>query len=306
MKTRKTTKKHSGILMCILSLLISYSALKAQVTANFSYTVGANGSVSFLSTSTNLPAKYRCKWNFGDGNSNYTYHYNNFNQFTLNTYTNPGVYFPLLRITDSTGAVLLDSVRKTITILSPTCNPLVSFTKQKDPAQPLNWFITPSYPLNITGATWSWGDGNTSYGLYPNHTYSSAGVHTICVTIFVSCGVNTTSYCDTSIASSIAIINSVVNTGIRDNRTFNSANFKLYPNPADENIYLSSNSKTDLTTEITLFNSLGEVAFETEQNLKINETEAKLNISTLPNGIYYIRINTLESGSQTLKFIKAK
>jgi|GEM_PF-1259861 len=53
---------------------------------------------------------------------------------------------------------------------------------------PHTWDAYPSYSSYVTSARWYWGDGTSTTGLYPSHTYSVAGRYNICVAAYSSCG----------------------------------------------------------------------------------------------------------------------
>jgi hypothetical protein len=74
---------------------------------------------------------------------------------------------------------------------------------------------------------------------------------------------------------------------------FSKIDFKIYPNPASE--YLNIKTQTG-DYNFNIYNSLG-------QRMNVTSIENKIYISSLSNGIYFIKIET-ETGSATKKFIK--
>jgi hypothetical protein len=71
--------------------------------------------------------------------------------------------------------------------------------------------------------------------------------------------------------------------------------FKIYPNPGSNNIFLEF--ATDENKTIQIFNTLGSIVKETDIY-----HSTQIDISQLPNGVYYIRNST--SPAQIVKFLK--
>jgi len=126
--------------------------------------------VQFTDTSTGSPTSWA--WTFGDGGTSSE-------QNPQHTYTTPGLYTVTLNATNEYGS---DYELKTdyITVYGP---------------------VTAQFTANITGGTapvavqftdlstggptsWSWtfGDGGTSTAQNPQHTYTTAGTHTVTLT----------------------------------------------------------------------------------------------------------------------------
>ncbi len=83
----------------------------------------------------------------------------------------------------------------TVTI---TPGPHAQFSLVQDPSAPHTWAAvdqsTGSSPLSYV---WAWGDGFSSTGATPAHTYDSAGYYTICVSVTDSTGCSD-AYCDSN------------------------------------------------------------------------------------------------------------
>lgn len=74
--------------------------------------------------------------------------------------------------------------------------------------------------------------------------------------------------------------------------------FFVYPNPASEEIIISTSHYGEMAVEI--FNYAGTLVYTSY----INGENAKINISTLPAGVYYIVINNDSIGRQTKTVVK--
>lgn len=83
-----------------------------------------------------------------------------------------------------------------------------------------------------------------------------------------------------------------INTFASDNKTLQS-----FPNPANENLTIKFSNDQHQKVEIQLYNSIGAFIKKIEVT-----TPEKINISELPPGLYFIRIN--DNINETIKFIK--
>ncbi|MFT5168943.1 MAG: PKD repeat protein [Saprospiraceae bacterium] len=158
-------------------LSASYQLLTPTVvvpTANFSYTNQGGGTIDFTDQSSNIPTSWL--WDFGDGNTSTQ-------QNPQHTYAAPGTYTVCLTVTNSAGS---DVVCQNVDIsFAPVAafmatdqgGGLVDFTDQSTNS-PTSWL-------------WDFGDGNTSTQQNPQHTYSSPGTYTVCLTVTNSSGSNT-------------------------------------------------------------------------------------------------------------------
>lgn len=263
--------------------------------ANFTHHQGPNGSVSFNSTSTGTAAGTTYVWNFGSGLASST------NPSPNYTYTSNGLKWPCLTITNTiTGcnSTFCDSVN--INSIGAACNPTVLFNLSKDSTQLLTWNAYPSYPLTTTGATWNWGDGSSSTGLFPSHTYSAAGTYSICLTVSVSCSTVTAQYCyvsnifrSTQDMSMVTVnVKQKGATGLVDQAS--TSTLKVFPNPSNGLFTFEISGGVTNLANITITNMLGEKVYASSSNL--NETKT-LDLTGLPAGYYVLNLNT---GEQTI------
>ncbi|RQO35573.1 hypothetical protein DBR39_17935 [Chryseobacterium sp. KBW03] len=102
-------------------------------------------------------------------------------------------------------------------------------------------------------------------------------------------------------SSSSWVGNSVINTGITCTTYLNvssveKTNFKFFPNPATNKLFLTSQQPI---LNVEVINFLGQTVI----TQKINSVEAEINLSSLTPASYWIRIKT-EEGLETIKIIK--
>ena len=261
--------------------------------ASFTKLKGPNGLVSFTSTSTGTPPSVSYFWQFGSG-----YPTTN-GQTTSFTYTTNGVKWICLTVynfTTNCSDTYCDSVYITNASATNPCSPTVMFTMYKDSIVPLTWNAVANYPGNVTGATWNWGDGSSSTGLYPSHTYSAAGSYSICVTASVSCGTITAQYCYVASVFKGSQQNSFIQvnvkqgkpTGITEQQT-SDLPFTLFPNPGSGIISFQSHNSDIVIKGIDVINVLGEKMFHKEV---LDAETDRMDLSAFPDGHYLVLITT--------------
>lgn len=178
--------------------------------------------------------------------------------------------------------------------IASSCTASVNFTLAPD-ATPHTWDAYPIYSSNITNATWYWGDGTDTIGLYPSHTYSVAGLYNICVVAIDVNSCNAT-YCqndsvyrlsNNSVYSTMIHIN-VKNTeaGIEQYHTSN--NMRVYPNPSTGSFQVIYSGNID---ELKISDMLGQTVYET----KLNTVNTTLQLKDA--GVYFV---TITVGTETI------
>lgn len=126
---------------------------------------------------------------------------------------------------------------------------------------------------NATTYSWDFGDSQTSSDVNPTHTYTATGSYTVKVTVSssdASCGTAQTTY-SLTVQDGGTGVNTV---------TPNTVNLKVYPNPAKDQLQIES---TEIIKSIELITTMG-IAIQ----LPLSNT---INISHLPSGMYYLRVN---------------
>ena len=78
------------------------------------------------------------------------------------------------------------------------------------------------------------------------------------------------------------------------------SNIRLYPNPANEFVFVNISEGQDLPDFICFYNTLGQQLSQVKVS---SSNDLTINIATLSKGIYFLKINK-DTASKTLQFIK--
>jgi PKD repeat protein len=175
-----------GMILCLLLFLagpVSADKPVASFITN-STSGGTPFSVQFMDSSLNSPTGWT--WLFGDGGTAYV-------QNPVHTYTTSGSYTITLIAKNAAGS---DTLTKTgyITALKQAAVPEVSFaTNVTGGTAPLSIQFIDTSTNAPTSWVWSFGDGSTTTGPDPVHTYTTDGTYTVTLTATNSAGSNTIS-----------------------------------------------------------------------------------------------------------------
>lgn len=274
--------------------------------ASFTYTLLAGGQVDFTNTSSTTVPFAIYNWTFGDGNSS------NLNN-PSNTYTYNGGYNVTLTIQDTLGNNVC-SINQVVNINSASgggCNDSAYFYMIPDSNAMGVWYAylttaNGNYPNN---AIWNWGDGTSSVGLYPSHTYTAAGWYTICVEAFFACG-DSSYFCqyDSLYRSANSMIDvHVVNpssVGIK-NVSKSLAGVKLYPNPFGDNLTLELNSANSTSFTYTMMDVYGKQILNEKVSASVGENKIQINTGSISNGVYFVTVvDNQTKKAQTIKVVK--
>jgi PKD repeat protein len=292
--------------------VVTVSVTPCSISAGFTYTTGAAGAVTFSSTNTFTTFGADYYWDFGDGNTAWG---TNLQQVS-HTYSVNNIYNVNLFVSDTVMYTCWDTLTQPVAITNTACVANASFTLAKSSFTTTNlWYAYPSYPGNITAASWSWGDGNTSTGLWPSHTYASTGWYTICLSVTVSCGSSTTTCVFSNIykmsaeaaTAGMATINVMGGpTGI-DQAVQENSSINLYPNPSNGifSLEMGNINETGGTTLISIYNVLGESVYQTEVQNTSNTLSKDIQLENISEGTYFLKAVT-KNRSYTAKIIITK
>lgn len=284
------------IVTCTNSGLVDTSSIVcvtpvAATACNASFTYNYNallGNVAFTAATAGNASSAVYSWYNGTtlmGNgANYT------------TAMSPGTYNICLFVTNS-ATNCIDSICQTVTIANPNnCN--ASFFIYPDTLGAPHTYIGVNNSSNGASAyTWSWGDGTSSTGQYPSHTYANAGNYTICLTVGTP---GTTCYDTMCMNATINKTATMYSVTFANPTSVNSVSKELatiYPNPAKDNFTIKGLATAKYQVEIMNLN--GSVL----KSVSANGNQA-INISGLANNIYILKITNQDGTTQFAKLIK--
>lgn len=165
---------------------------------------------------------------------------------------------------------------------------------------------TASNPLNYI---WDWGDGTTSTGPYPMHTYSDTGIYYVCLTVNDPVSGCVDTYCDSLgfDADGNLIYKSTTFTGftvmVIDPATIGTEELNLevtveaYPNPSNGEISIMSEQSRII--DVSIFDLSGRMI---QVIHPVNNQDDKVELNITEQGMYILRINT-ESGTLTKRIL---
>jgi PKD repeat protein len=139
---------------------------------NANQALGFNGSASSAPSGKSITSY---AWLFGDGGSGT-------GPSPTHIYTVAGNYTATLTVTDSSGATGSSNVAVQI-ITAPVSRPGGPYTGKVGTPVSFNGSASTVPPGQLPGFTWNFGDGATASGPTPTHTYGSACVCTVSLTV---------------------------------------------------------------------------------------------------------------------------
>jgi uncharacterized delta-60 repeat protein len=244
-----------------VSVTVTNNGSSAIASGAVTVTLAVTGANSGSFNATNSPA-------IGSG-SNTTLSFNAVNLSNIGT----NLFSATLTFTgDGNASNNTQSARDT----SFPARPTVSFTST-------NTGKTYNFTSSVTAKSpfvyvWDFGDGSATSGLpNPSHTYASSNTYTVRLTVVDACGQD-------SAKQVITIL------GVKD--PVKTYAFTVYPNPANNEIRVKSSINEN--GNIFVSDALGRMVYA---GAFIAGDEVRIDTSSLPNGIYVIRLNGI---SQTI------
>ena len=134
---------------------------------------------------------------------------------------------------------------------------------------------------NATTYLWDFGDGTTSTVENPVHTYSSQNQYT--VTLTAGNGACENIYTDRVL----------LNVGLEN--VEQSLNLNLFPNPAQNHVYVTINNIEKSKCQIEIINAVGNSVVHKDEILALNENNYIINTRSLANGVYLLKVKSGET-----------
>lgn len=256
---------------CTITDFVNVS-LNSQVNAAFSYySIYTNGQyvTTFLNYSTNGTSYY---WDFGDGTSSTAFE-------PTHIFVCDSLYTIQLIVGNNCSDTSYQSFYQNCsdTLLKPAAffgsSPPVFGNGQYTVA-----FKNHSY--NAYSFFWEFGDGTTSTDFEPIHTFACNTTYTVKLTVAKGG--------TTDIITQVFAETCVTSLPQKEER----GNFQLYPQPADELVYLQYEVKEPSNVKISIFNGLGQLVSEEQHNNQVGEQSYPLNTANLEVGIYLVTVES--------------
>lgn len=172
--------------------------------------------------------------------------------------------------------------------------------------------------------SWDFGDGDGSAEPYPTHVYDGPGPWQLCLT--VSSGSCTDTHCDTVSIDADGLLNGMVieghhaatehrsngftlnviaslPTGVPEWPTI--AEFRLWPNPAQDELNISFNNRGSGTVPVSVIDATGRTVLVQQHSLALGINTLRLNTGRLSPGLYLVRVGSGALGV-VHRFMKAQ
>ncbi len=261
-------------------------------TAAFIHTV-TNGQVNFSNVSINTNTTTLYFWDFGDGNTSTL-------QNPSHTFISGGAHLVKLKVMNlGTLCIGMDSIIQSVNVSGIPCIANSGFA-----ILPTNtaqvWNVVPSYPWNVTNATWNWGDGSISNTLYTSHQYSTAGMYNICLSVTVSCAATSSSCSSYSVYRSsqsamiieVNVLSPELETSATNFTPDEQIVWDIIPNPNAGEWKLAINNVLFEPIHIIIKDFTGRIMFV--QSFYDTSNPILLQTSHLESGIYFVSMETSE------------
>jgi PKD repeat protein len=178
-----------------------------------------------------------------------------------------------------------------------------SFKKEGDPLEHIQVMLFDAN-RNPVAYTYSNAKGEFSFN---NLAFGTYEVYTEVIGVITNSGFVTLSETNPRVEDvTVKVSSSGITTGIRTKLTEDFlAQPKLYPNPAQNNLYLETDMKKSQATEIVIYNITGQQVYS--ENIDLKQGKQIHNIATekLPAGLYMLQLKNASGTSELqYKFIK--
>lgn len=171
----KTITKSLKMLILAV-LLFGIKTSSAQCLASFTHSVGANGNVTFTSTSITSSVNTTYYWTFGPGIPTFT-GMGSVGMFPTYNYTANGTYTVTLFILSTSPTCSTSTSAVVVVNTVGGCGLVANFTSAQGANGLVNFNNTSTGTVGATSYNWAFGDGGTSTATSPAHTYTANGTY---------------------------------------------------------------------------------------------------------------------------------
>ncbi len=251
--------------------------------ANFTYQSSPAGGYFFTPTGT---GNVSWSWNFGDGTTSSLANPNH-------VYAQGGTYQVILTVVNSAG---LSCTSLQTIVVGNTLSCSANFAIYPDSTQQHTYIgVNLAYGNGPLTYTWTWGDGTSSTGAYPSHTYAGPGTYTICLFIADANGCTDSTCYSFSLLrmqSGVPITINVVpnNTGVAE--SISNKEVTVFPVPARDQVQIRFTAQKQEVINVRLMDLAGRLVFTSPQStLDAGEHTLTVPLNDIPSGAYVVEIN---------------
>jgi PKD repeat protein len=245
--------------------------------ADFSYFIN-DLNVDFTNSSSDVLNNYN--WNFGDGNTS-------IEENPSHTFAYPGIFVVSLNASNDS----CSSTTSSVIYLDSTIYDSINFAFVPL-VEPNNTFVQFHNMTNDAKSTYTWdfGDGHTSNELSTDHSYDEIGVYSVSLTHENG----------TSFIMEIDLENGTywTSSGMIGIDNPEKIDLNVYPNPANNQITISSNQSLD-NAQGKIIDLNGKII----ETFRVTETSTTIDVIHLTKGYYILQIINSKSTTQ-IPFIK--
>lgn len=224
----------------------------------------------FSNASYHEPDTYN--WDFGDGDTSTEVN-------PLHDYPAPGTYTACLTASNTYGSHTFCR-QVTVDTLPDPVLPVPAFTWD---AVELEVSFTNNSSNSPDSFLWEFGDGDTSTEANPVHTYPAPDSYNTCLTASNADGSNT--------LCQLVTVDTLLN-GVANKHGFTSLNVVVYPNPAAGKVNITISRPISQSAIWRLYDQLGRRV--NEVGLSIGQQAAIVKLESLPPGLYFWNMNSME------------
>jgi hypothetical protein len=153
-------------------------------------------------------------------------------------------------------------------------HPIAGFAHSLDSLNSGGYFVSfASSALNVSSTTWYFGDGSTDTGQFVVHAYQANGTYTVWQVVQNQCGR----------VDSASVIIQIGGIGVHE--VSRAPRPMVYPNPANQQLTVAN---LNAAAQLSIFDVNGRCVFA----LQADKNNVQVDVSTLPNGVYFLHIHS--------------